>query len=275
MKRFLYTYIVVIGSFFSCEEVVVLDLNQSQPQFVIEGMLTNKDTTHFVKVSQSIQFYETGLNPVLNAIIRVEGGGEEFMYSHNPMGIDSMKGYYFSDIPYAGKVGEAYTLNVNVNGVNYAAEDTMLSVTPIDSLSFQLADHPSEEDEMDGKIYEVILYAGEPQGTDDYYQFQFLRGNELIAYTNNIYVFSDVILGPSLNGLPSPVLFREGEMAKVQIYSLTREQYVFYTDLSNILNSDGGMFSPPPANPRNTFTNDALGLWQVSAISEDSILINP
>ena len=273
MKK--YIYIAVIGLFMSCEEVVVLDLDQSQPKLVIEGMLTNKDTTHFVKVSQSIQFYETGLNPVLNAIIRVEGGGEEFLYSHNPMGLDSMNGYYYSDITYAGKIGEAYTLSVEVNGVTYAAEDTMLNVTQIDSLSFQLANDPSEEDELDGKIYEALLYAAEPQETDDYYQFQFLRGNELIAYPNNIYVFSDVALGSTLNGLPSPVLFRENEMAKVQIYSLTREQYVFYTDLANILNSDGGMFSPPPANPRNTFTNEALGLWQVSAVSEDSILINP
>ena len=275
MRKFLYIYIAVIGLFVSCEEVVVIDLEQSQPQIVIEGLLTNKDTVHFVKVSQSIQFYETGLNPILNAVISVNGNGEEYLYSHNPMGLDSLKGYYFSDASYAGKIGEAYTLNVDVSGINYAAIDTMLNVTQIDSLTFELADDPSEEDEMDGKIYQLFLYAPEPQETDDYYQFQFLRDNELVAYPNNMYVFSDVALGPSLNGLPSPVLFREGEIAQVQIYSLTKEQYVFYTDLSNILNSDGGMFSPAPANPRNTFTNNALGLWQVSAVSEDAILINP
>ncbi len=275
MKKFLYIYIATVGLFFSCEVVVELDLEQSQPQMVIEGLLTNKDTVQFIKVSQSIQFYEVGLNPVINAVISVKGDGEEFLYSHNPMELDSMNGYYFSDISYAGKIGVAYTLNVDVSGVNYSAIDTMLRVTTIDSLSFQLATDPTEEDEMDGKIYQVLLYAAEPQETDDYYQFYFFRDNELIAYPNNIYVFSDVALGPTLNGLPSPVMYRKGELANVQILSLTREQYVFYTDLANILNSDGGMFSPPPANPRNTFTNNALGLWQVSAISEDSILINP
>lgn len=275
MKIYIYISIVVIGMLFSCEEVVVLDLEQSKPQLVIEGMLTNIDTTHFVKVSQSIQFYETGLNPVLNATISVEGGGEEYLYSHNPMGIDSMNGYYYSDLSYAGSIGEAYTLQVELNGVNYTAVDTMKFVTPIDSLSFKVASDPSDEDKADGKIYEAILYANEPQETEDYYQFQFLRDNMLIAYPDNIYVFSDVLLGPSLNGLPSPVLFREGELASVQIYSLSREQYIFYTDLANLLNSDGGMFSPPPANPRNTFTNNALGLWQVSAVSEDSIRILP
>ena len=274
MNKLLFTSFIVL--FFGCEKVVELDIGQSDPQIVIEGLLTNQDTVHYVKVSRSIQFYEVGVNPVVDANILVKAGGEEYLYSHNPMGIDSMDGYYFSDQSYAGTIGKSYTLQVDIDGVNYTAEDTMRYVTPIDSLAFMLATNPSEEDKEDGKIYQAVLYAQEPQETEDYYQFQFYRDKMLIAYPDNIYVFSDVSLGPNLNGLPSPVLFREGELASVQIFSLTREQYVFYTDLGNLLNSDGGMFSPPPANPRNTFSSkNVLGLWQVSAVNEDSIRITP
>lgn len=259
----------------SCEKVVELDIDQSIPQIVIEGLLTDKDRVHYVKVSMSIQFYEVGLNPVLDAIVNVTGDGNIYPYSHNPNAVDSLDGFYYSDMPYAGTIGGAYTVSVDIDGVNYNALDTMRYVTKIDSLSFQLAPNPSEDDEADGKIYQALLYANEPEETEDYYQFQFFRDSELIAYPDNIYVFSDIAFGPTLNGLPSPVLFREGELASVKIFSLSREQYIFYTDLSNLLNSDGGMFSPPPANPRNTFSNSALGLWQVSAVSEDSILIAP
>lgn len=267
--------IILLAVISSCEKVVELDLDQSIPQLVIEGMLNDRDTTQYVKVSRSIQFYDVGLNPVKDAIIMVSDGQNEYTYSHNPMAVDSMDGYYFSDVSFAGKIGDVYRLQVNVGGTDFVASDTMRFVTPIDSLFFSKAIHMSEEDENDGKIYQVLLYADEPKETEDFYQFLFYRDGELISYIDNIYVFSDVALGPTLNGLPSPVLFREGEMASVQIYSLSREQYVFYSDLSNLLNTDGGMFSPPPANPRNTFTNGALGLWQVSAISEGSILINP
>ncbi len=260
---------------FACEKVIELDIQQSTTQVVIEGLLTDKDTTHFVKVSRSIQFYETGLNPVTDAIISVSGEGQTYTYSHNPFGIDSMKGYYFSDVSYAGKVGATYRLDVDVESINYSATDTLHYVTPIDSLSISLALNPSEEDEKDGKIYQVLLYANEPKETEDYYQFQFYRNKKLVTYIDNIYVFSDIALGPTLDGLPSPVLFRKGELASVKIYSLSREQYLFYSDLENLLNTDGGMFSPPPANPRNTFSNNALGLWQVSAISEGAILITP
>ncbi len=275
MKNLLFIYTTIFTLFFGCEKVVELDIEQSTPQIVIEGLLTNQDTVHYVKVSRSIQFYEVGLNPVTDAIINVTGGGETFLYSHNPMALDSMDGYYFSDVQYAGKIGEAYTLQVDIDGINYLAKDTMLYVTRIDSLAFELAPNPTDEDAADGKLYQALLYASEPQETNDYYQFHFYRDRELIAYPNNIYVFSDEAFGPTLNGLGSPVLFRAGELASVQILSLTREQYVFYTDLANLLNSDGGMFSPPPANPRNTFSNRAMGLWQVSAVSEDSIRIAP
>ncbi len=275
MKKNKLVHIIFLVLVFGCEQVVELDIEQSIPQIVIEGLLTNKDTVHYVKVSKSIQFYETGLNPITNAIIHVSGAGEVIEYSHNPTNIDSLTGYYFSDLPYAGKIGEAYKLHVDIDGVDYEAEDTMLYITKIDSLSFQLAANPSEEDFDDGKIYELLLYAAEPQESNDYYQFYFYRDNEVITYTNNIYVFSDEAFGPSLNGLSSPVLFREGELASVQMLSLTREQYIYYIDLSNLLNSDGGMFSPPPANPRNTFSNKALGLWQVSAVSKAALLIAP
>lgn len=275
MTRSIILSITFVTLFFACQKVVELDIEQSTPQIVIEGLLSDRDTVHYVKVSRSIQFYDTGLNPVENAIVVVTGEGNSYAYSHNPSSVDSLNGFYFSDVQFAGKIGEAYTLNVDVDGVNFEAVDTMRYVTPIDSLSFQLAPNPSDEDVEDGKLYQALLYAKEPEETEDYYQFQFFRNDTLITDPDNIYVFSDVAFGPTLNGLQSPVLFREGELASVQIYSLTREQFVFYSDLANVLNNDGGMFSPPPVNPRNTFSNNALGLWQVSAISEDSIRIAP
>lgn len=275
MTKSTYILLVVLTIFFACEKVVELDIDQSAPQIVIEGLLTNEDTVHYVKVSRSIQFYDVGLNPVTDAVVKVTGNGMVYTYSHNPSSSDSLNGFYFSDMPYAGVIGKSYSLQVDVGGINYIANDTIRYITKVDSLSFQLALNPSDDEKERGELYQVLLFASEPQETDDFYYFQFFRNDTLITSLTEIYAFSDEALGTALDGLPSPVLFKENEMAGVKMYSLTREQYVFYTDLDNLLNTDGGMFSPPPANPRNTFTNGALGLWQVSAVSEGSIRINP
>ena len=84
MNKLLYISFIVL--FFGCEKVVELDIAQSDPQIVIEGLLTNQDTVHYVKVSSSIQFYEVGFNPVVDANIVVTASGEEYLYSHNPNG---------------------------------------------------------------------------------------------------------------------------------------------------------------------------------------------
>lgn len=275
MKKTLSLLIITGFTLFSCEEVVDLDIDQSTPQIVIEGLLSNKDTVQYVKVSRSIQFYDTGNNPITNAIVKVNSEGNEFTYSHNPDNSEEYEGYYFSDAPYSGEIGKAYTLTVDVSGVEYVATDTMKYVTEIDSLEIVIAPNPSDDDKELGRIYQVLLYATEPQETEDFYLFHFYRNDSLITSSTNIYAFSDTALGDKLDGLPSPELFKEGELAGVTIYSLSKEEYIYYTDLSNILNSDGGMFSPPPANPRNTFSNGALGLWQVSAIREAAIKIEP
>jgi hypothetical protein len=59
------------------------------------------------------------------------------------------------------------------------------------------------------------------------------------------------------------------------MYSVRRNGYLFYNDLNAILNSDGGMFSPPPANPRSNITGGALGFFQVSAMTSASIAVKP
>ena len=125
MNRFIYILLATFVFLFGCEKVIEIDIRQSEPQVVIEGFLTDRNATHFVKVSRSIQFYQIGLDAVTDATILVSGNGQTYTYTHNPMAIDSMSGYYFSDIEYAGKEGFDYTLTVNVAGVNYKAIDTL------------------------------------------------------------------------------------------------------------------------------------------------------
>jgi hypothetical protein len=51
------------------------------------------------------------------------------------------------------------------------------------------------------------------------------------------------------------------------------EMYLYFYDLAALLNSDGGMFSSPPSNPRGNISNGAIGLFQVSAIASGEIQI--
>jgi hypothetical protein len=274
-------YIVLIFTalvFWSCEKTVFLDLDQTPSKIVIEGLVTNQPGYQFVKVTRTVDFYESGETPrITDATVLVEDDlGNQFIYIHNPNNHPDSSGYYLPVVPFVGETGRTYYLTVEVNGEQYEASDKLYDVTLIDSLEYRVNIDEEDDPKEDGKFYEVLMYAKEPQETDDYYLFKFFRNDSLVLYNpSDIYFSDDKTLGEEINGIPSPVFYALGDSARVEMYSLSRTGYVFYNDLFNLINNDGGMFSPPPANSRTNLSNGALGFFQVSSVNISGLRINP
>ncbi len=278
MKTLIYTLALfcITGLLVSCEETIPLDLNQTTSSVVIEGLITNEVGRNYVKISKSSGFYETGSTErITNAVVKLSNDkGEEVMFAHNPSGEKKLDGFYFASPSFKGEIGNTYNLNVTIGSQTYEAQDELLTVTKIDSLSYGINKIEEEYPEKEGRIYEALLFTKEPKETKDYYLFKFYR-NDTLAYFNetDVYFANDEGIGEKINGFPSPVYYSLKDTATVEMYSISRNAFLFYNDLSNLLNGDGGMFSPPPANPRTNWSNGALGFFQASAISKESIII--
>ena len=276
MRIFSLAIVLATIVFTACEKTVVLDTDQAPSKIVIEGLITNQPGYQYVKISRSVSFYEKGKTPrVTDAVVQVEDDlGSIVDFIHNPNGHEDSVGYYKPSDLFAGEIGRIYKLTVQVSGQLFEAEDKMLPVTTMDSLTYQVNDDEFDDPETEGKFYEVMMYAKEPQDTKDYYLFHFFRNDSLITDAPSaIYYSDDVALGEEINGIPSPVFYGEGDTARVEMYSLSRRGFVFYNDLFNILNNDGGMYSPPPANSRTNLSNGAVGFFQVSAVDIKGIKI--
>jgi hypothetical protein len=276
MKR-----IIVVGLFFaglllSCEETIKLDLDQVQQQIIIEGVVTNNPNHQFIKVTRTLGFYQSGRpTPVTNAtIVLHDNTGQSYPFSHNPTANNGQDGYYFPTAGFAGATGRTYRLEVQADNQIYEATDVLYPVTTFDSITYRLNEDQVEEPEEEGKFYELLMYAKEPQESKDYYLFKFYRNDTLITFFDtDIYSTDDILLGERIDGLPSPVYFGELDTARIEMLSLSRNGYLFYNDLFNLINNDGGMFGSPPANPRTNLTNGALGFFQASAIESDTLII--
>jgi hypothetical protein len=275
MKPILLMFFLVIF-LSSCEKTVVLDLNQMPAKIVIEGLVTNQPGYQFVKVSRTVDFYESGATPrVTDAFVEIEDDlGNNFVFLHNPNNHADSAGYYKPPISFKGEVGRTYHLTVDVDGKLYEAEDRMLAVTTIDSLKYQINQDQKADPKEKGKFYEILMYAKEPQETQDNYLFKFFRNDSLKLFNpSDIYFSDDNTLGEEIDGVQSPVYYAPGDSARVEMYSLSRNGFVFYNDLATLLNNDGGMFSPPPANSRTNLSNGALGFFQVSALDISGIRV--
>ncbi len=262
----------------SCEETIELDAKQTAPQIVIEGQVTSKPSYQYVKVSRTSPFYVSGNTPrVTDAVVSIsDDTGAEYPFIHNPRNHPDSAGIYLPlDANFVGSVGRTYTLHVQTDETLFEAADPMLSVASIDSVGFKVNEFQEEDPNEPGKIYEMLLYTREPPDEKNYYLFRYYRNDSLVLYTpTDIYYSNDELFGEIIDGLASPVYFGEGDIARLEIYSLTRRGYVFYNDLYSVLNNDaGGMFGPIPAAPRSNISNGALGFFQVSAIREAETLI--
>lgn len=268
----------ILGLFLltSCEKTIILESTDTSSHVVIEGLLTNKTYRQYIKVTRTTGFYSTGQTPrITNAIVQVvDDLGNVFAYTHNPSGDEDSIGYYKPDAGFAGVIGRTYTLSVVVDGTTYTAADKLLPVTKIDSLGYRVNEDEKVDPKVTGKFYEVLMYAAEPADNRDYYKFDFYRNDSLALYFDtDIYFTDDLALGEEINGVASPVYYALGDQARLEAFSLTRTGYVYYNDLFNLINNDGGMYGPPPANCRTNLTNGALGFFQVSALESRDILI--
>lgn len=270
-------YILIVLVLVSCEEATELDLRQAPSRIVIEGLVTNKPGYQAVKISRSTQFYDTVDAPrVKDAQVKViDQNNTIFNFIHNPRNHPDSAGVYIPENGFTGQIGATYTLHVEVNGEAYEATDNLSRVTSIDSLKFQVNRSQQRDPHEPGRIYELLIFAREPQAENNFYLFKYYRNDSLTVYNpTDIYVSDDELLGENIDGIPSPVYFGQGDKAGLEVYSLSRQGYVYYSDLFTILNNDGGgMFGPVPAPPRSNISNDALGFFQVSAINESEINI--
>lgn len=126
--------IFVILVSWSCQEIIDLDLEQSEPKIVIEGRIVDEYTIHRIRVSQSLNYYDTGrMDPIPGAEISLLDGNDnlisEFVY--NPQ--DSI----FQTPDSLGlEVGSEYKLQILVNEELFEATGKILENPTLDSLYY-------------------------------------------------------------------------------------------------------------------------------------------
>jgi hypothetical protein len=262
--------VLLISLVLSCEKTINLDLNQTESILVIEGLLTNQPGRQFVKLSKTVGFNDAGAPPAVSgAVVYVERPGK------NPVNYkEESPGYYVPEEDFTGEVGNEYTLYVESEGTTYTATEAMYHVPPFDSLSVRLNEDELEDPDEEGYFYEVLFYIKEPQQTTDYYLLKVLRNDTIQNWDGEgIFYTDDTFLSGNIQGFPTPIFFAERDMATVEMYSISRDGYVYFLDLDENINSDGGMFDGRPANVRSNVKGGAVGYFQVSALATDNIRV--
>jgi len=251
-------YILMIFGFLcSCEEVIEVDLNTSDPRLVIEAninLLEDGSSNATVKLTTTAPFFDDEIPFVSSAIVSISTStGEIYDFEY----IDN--GMYKSDL--IPEFGINYTLEIIYNEEIYTATQQLQTTVPIEFVE-QRNDGGFSGDEI-----EIKAFFTDPEGEENYYFFEGIsdKGTVLDTYED---VFFD---GNQIFGLYSVEDLEANDEIEFHLYGVDRQFYNFMLILLQQGSDDsGGPFETQPATVRGNIINNTnsdnypLGYFRIS-----------
>ena len=257
---------ITIFVFAGCEKVINLNLVESKPQLVIEGLITDGAGPYTVKLSKTGSYFDEPVLPLVTKAVVV--------ISDNLGITDTLKetkpGIYLTS-KVQGIPGRTYNLSVLSENIRYTATSTMFSHVPIDSLKLRKSYSEGIAIGSDGKqdarveihcffrdppeknFYRAYIYTNGNRGYEDYklYDDQYTNGKQTDLQVKRAHI---------------------GDIIRVDLISLDKSTYKYYTTFNDLIHSNP-IFGSTPMNPNTNLTNGALGFFGACAISTKTIII--
>lgn len=272
MKKFFCIALFLSGSaiiFQSCQNVISIDLNKTNPHIVIEGKVTDQPAPDTVTISKTGNYFDPVLEfpPVSDATVII---------SDNEGNMDTLQetipGTYTTSTLH-GVAGRTYSLTVTAEGKTYSGSSFLPQKVLIDSLSTSSFRSPDGD-----KGYEINVTFTDPPETKNYYRLiPHIDSLPPDSINNgNIFLYSDKLF----NGNTVTQRFRirsnnikAGDTVTVELLSIDEATYNYFNTLKAIINSDGPGSSASPANPVTNLSNGSLGYFAAYAIDTKSIIL--
>jgi len=249
--RYLFYLLILILPLFGCERVIDVDLNDADPNVVIEGNLSFNPDTAIVKISMTSSYFDTLPSlKVSGAEVTVSNSfGEKFRFNETEKGIYQSKQIRL-------RPGDTYQLLVEADGEKYGSSSILNPSAIIDSIKFYYEDRFSFFESG----YYVNIYFFDPPGVKNYYRVKHWKNGVYQNSIDDFYIFDDrYVDGKNLeiNLFSSP--FELNDTVKVQLISLDEGAYEYFKTFEEVVNNNPG--SAAPANPNSNISNGALGYF--------------
>ncbi len=275
MKILIRKYIVIVAgtlSIVACEKVIDINLNKSNPRYVIEGNVSNITGESLVKIIKTINFDEMAPYPAVSGALVIITDNNA---SHSDT-LDETRPGIYTKTNLAGTEGHSYTLTVKIGNQTYTASSSMPVNVPFEGLiqdgsaqtggSGPGSGGSHSKGEFGVTFIQVIPQYTDPDQTDNYYLFVVTRNDTLL---NDIFIRNDIGFNGSSNTLPLRVKASKNDVVKVDMQSIDKVVYDYFFGLNENINQS----SATPANPTSNINNGALGYFKAHTSLKKTIKI--
>lgn len=265
-------------SLWNCTERIELELDSTYARLVVEGFISNDTTVHWVRLSETSDYFQNETAPPVSGAEVVLDDGVQL---HTLTESDTLPGWYLTSPDYYGIPGRTYTLiikNVDIDkdgkAEEYTAASTMKPVNPIDSIKIEWFDTF-----ISG--YQVRVWAWDSPDPD-WYAFKVWKNGVLVTDTlYELIVQNDEFFnGNYTYGIPSQFLSTDkpdevvevGDTITFEINGITEEYYYYIVEAQSQVFPQTPLFSGPPANIRTNLENGAIGFFEAYSVNYNSTI---
>lgn len=243
----------------SCEKIIDVDLNETNPKPVFESYIEN-DSTCYVKAAWTSSFYDNSSSPAIeNAIMNIadqNGNSENLIHTGNGI-------YRGSNL--LGVIGNSYTLSIELDGQNYEASSTMPPLTTIDSISIipitGFFGGGGGQGPQEPQFWAFVNYTDSAEFVD-YYAIRTTYYDSISNdYVTDYRIADDDLSdGISTRSFTTFNRFESGDTLTVEFASIDAVTHLYFKTLEDAI-AGAGFQAAAPANPTNNFSNQALGYF--------------
>ena len=254
-----YIYILLVSSFFlfiSCEKVIDLDLNEANPQLVVEGMVLTKANASYVYLNLTTSFYTPNtFQDIDNAKVIIRTGNETYTMQNVGEGM-------YTNESLIGESGKTYFLEVLYDGDTIRSQSTIPPFIKIDTLYYQTIIMGPR-----GATKRLFCRFTDPEKVENYYRFRVFINDTLNPEFN--YTDDSFFDGNQYNMRLSSV--KMGDKVRVQFFCIDKANYTFFKTIDS---NTKRMNSSAPANPvYNIDGENAIGFFEAAAIDERTLVV--
>jgi len=273
----------------SCEDVIQIKLDEGSKIYVIDAFVNDKRNDQVIKVTTNANYFSnSSAPPVIGASVVLKDLTANTQYVFNYTSNGNYV-YTLANTDTIAKKDHSYELNVTIDGATYTSFMIQRRTAVIDSIITipQEGFGPPTAD----TIFNCLLLARDRvDNIADYYWVKTYRNDTLMEEGSDINVTIDGV-GGIVTSAPNDTIdftppatflgfesFRKNNKCKVEIHSISRDNYFFFIQALAQINN-GGLFATTPENVKtNIVTPDgaktkAIGRFNMASVVTKTTIV--
>ena len=245
-KIILFSYLLTLLTF-SCEDIVDVELNESEPKLVIDASINWVKNTlgneQSITLTLSAPFFNESVPPANGAIVQIMNS-DNSVFNFVEEGSTGV----YNNTNFVPVINESYILTINYNGETYTAQETLKSVVSIDFVE------QNNDGGFTGDDIELKAFYTDPVDIENYYFFEFISNIPVIP---SLEVYEDEFTdGNQIFGFYTEEDLESGDQVTIRNYGVSERFYEFmFLLLQQGSDDSGGPFETQPATVRGNCIN--------------------